>query len=191
MKRREALKNVSLFISGYLTIPAGSILLNSCSNPSKEIEWNKKYLNNDEAFFLSELANTIIPNTEFPGALAVGVPLEIETYVFNVFEEKNISKFRNELNKFDDFLNKNPSKFSKTFYESSLLEKTEILNSIQKNKKTEIRLAYMSLKSSVITSYFTSEIGATKVLKYNGPSIVLGPYKGCIPFDEIGKTWAT
>jgi len=121
----------------------------------------------------------------------LGVPLEIETYVFNVFEEKNISKFRNELNKLDDFLNKNPSKFSKNFYESSLLEKTEILNSIQKNKKTEIRLAYMSLKSSVITSYFTSEIGATKVLKYNGPSIVLGPYKGCIPFDEIGKTWAT
>jgi gluconate 2-dehydrogenase gamma chain len=191
MKRRAALKNVSLFISGYLTIPTGSILLNSCSNPSKEIEWNQKYLNNDEAFFLSELANTIIPNTEFPGALALGVPLEIETYVFNVFEEKNISKFRNELNKLDDFLNKNPSKFSKNFYESSLLEKTEILNSIQKNKKTEIRLAYMSLKSSVITSYFTSEIGATKVLKYNGPSIVLGPYKGCIPFDEIGKTWAT
>ena len=191
MKRRAALKNVSLFISGYLTIPTGSILLNSCSNPSKEIEWNQKYLNNDEAFFLSELANTIISNTEFPGALALGVPLEIETYVFNVFEEKNIWKFRNELNKLDDFLNKNPSKFSKNFYESSLLEKTEILNSIQKNKKTEIRLAYMSLKSSVITSYFTSEIGATKVLKYNGPSIVLGPYKGCIPFDEIGKTWAT
>ena len=90
MKRRAALKNVSLFISGYLTIPTGSILLNSCSNPSKEIEWNQKYLNNDEAFFLSELANTIIPNTEFPGALALGVPLEIETYVFNVFEEKNI-----------------------------------------------------------------------------------------------------
>tara|TARA_B110000914_G_C15251276_1_gene348699 strand:- start:77 stop:652 length:576 start_codon:yes stop_codon:yes gene_type:complete len=191
MERRKVLKNVSLFISSSLVMPTGSILLNSCSNSSLELEWKPKYLNNDEAFFLSELANTIIPNTKFPGALAVGVPLEIETYVFNVFEEKNISKFRNELNKLDDFLNKNPSKFSKNFYESSLLEKTEILNSIQKNKKTEIRLAYMSLKSSVITSYFTSEIGATKVLKYNGPSIVLGPYKGCIPFDEIGKTWAT
>ena len=72
MKRREALKNVSLFISGTLAIPTGSILLNSCSNPSKELGWNPKYLNNEEAFFLSELANTIIPNTEFPGALAVG-----------------------------------------------------------------------------------------------------------------------
>ena len=191
MKRREALKNVSLFISGTLAIPTGSILLNSCSNPSKELEWNPKYLNNEEAFFLSELANTIIPNTEFPGALAVGVPLEIETYVFNVLEKKNISKFKDGLKKLNDFLNNNSSKSSKPFFESNLLEKTKMLNSIQKNKNSEIRIIYMSLKSSVITSYFNSEIGATKVLKYNGPSVVLGSYKGCVPFDEIGKTWAT
>ena len=191
MKRREALKNVSLFVSGTLAIPTGSILLNSCSNPSKELGWNPKYLNNEEAFFLSELANTIIPNTEFPGALAVGVPLEIETYVFNVLEEKNISKFRDGLKKLNDFLNNNSSKSSKPFFESNLLEKTKMLNSIQKNKNSEIRIIYMSLKSSVITSYFNSEIGATKVLKYNGPSVVLGSYRGCVPFDEIGKTWAT
>ena len=191
MKRREALKNVSLFVSGTLAIPTGSILLNSCSNPSKELGWNPKYLNNEEAFFLSELANTIIPNTEFPGALAVGVPLEIETYVFNVLEEKNISKFKDGLKKLNDFLNNNSSKSSKSFFESNLLEKTEMLNSIQKNENSEIRVIYMSLKSSVVTSYFNSEIGATKVLKYNGPSVVLGSYKGCVPFDEIGKTWAT
>ena len=190
MKRREALKNVSLFISGTLAIPTGSILLNSCSNPSKELGWNPKYLNDNEAFFLSELANTIIPNTEFPGALAVGVPLEIETYVFNVLEEKNISKFRDGLKKLNHFLNNNLSKSSKPFFESNLLEKTKMLNLIQKNKHSEIRIIYMSLKSSVITSYFNSEIGATKVLKYNGPSVVLGSYKGCIPFDEVGKTWA-
>ena len=190
MKRREALKNVSLFISGTLAIPTGSILLNSCSNPSKELGWNPKYLNDNEAFFLSELANTIIPNTEFPGALAVGVPLEIETYVFNVLEEKNISKFRDGLKKLNHFLNNNSSKSSKSFFESNLLEKTKMLNLIQKNKHSEIRIIYMSLKSSVITSYFNSEIGATKVLKYNGPSVVLGSYKGCIPFDEVGKTWA-
>ena len=190
MKRREALKNVSLFISGTLAIPTGSILLNSCSNPSKELGWNPKYLNDNEAFFLSELANTIIPNTEFPGALAVGVPLEIETYVFNVLEEKNISKFRDGLKKLNHFLNNNSSKSSKPFFESNLLEKTKMLNLIQKNKHSKIRIIYMSLKSSVITSYFNSEIGATKVLKYNGPSVVLGSYKGCIPFDEVGKTWA-
>ena len=45
-------------------------------------------------------------------------------------------------------------------------------------------------ESSVANSYFRSEVGATQVLKYNGPSIVLGQYKGCIPFSEVGKSWA-
>ena len=81
-------------------------------------------------------------------------------------------------------------KSSKSYYDSSLLEKTNILNTIQKNKDSEIRKAYMSIKNLVVSSYFRSEVGATQVLKYNGPSIVLGEYKGCIPFEEVGKTWA-
>ena len=190
MKRRKALKNISLYISGTLVAPTSSIMLNSCSSPSKELDWIPKNLNNDEAFLLTEIANTIIPNSEYPGAIAVGVPNEIESYVFNVYEVENISKFRDGINKFDDFLNNNPSKFSKSFYESNLSENTEILNSIQKNEDSLIRRIYMTLKSLVITSYFRSEVGATQVLKYNGPSIILGKYRGCIPFEEVGKTWA-
>ena len=187
MQRREAFKNISLFVYGTLTIPASS-LLNSCSPSSKKVDWNPKYLNEDEAFFLNEISNTIIPNTEFPGALAVGVPKEIEDYVFNVFENDKIENFRNELNQLDEHLNN--SDREKTFYESSLKEKVDILNNLQKSNKKPLRGIYLKIKSSVATSYFRSEVGAKQVLKYNGPSIVLGDYKGCIPFEEVGKTWA-
>ena len=190
MKRREAFKNISLFLSGTLVLPTSSIFLNSCSSPDKELDWIPKYLNNDEAFLLNELSNTIIPNSEFPGALVVGVPSEIESYIFNVLEENNINEFRDGLKDLDNYLNNNISKSSKSYYNSSLLEKTNILNTIQKNKDSEIRKAYMSIKNLVVSSYFRSEVGATQVLKYNGPSIVLGEYKGCIPFEEVGKTWA-
>ncbi|MEC7858006.1 MAG: gluconate 2-dehydrogenase subunit 3 family protein [Bacteroidota bacterium] len=187
MKRREAFKNLSLFVCGTLTIPASS-LLNSCSPSSKKIDWNAKYLNEDEAFFLNELSNTIIPNTELPGALAVGVPTEIEDYVFNVFEDDKIENFRDELNQLDDHLNN--SDREKTFYESSLQEKTDILNKLQESNKETHRDIYLKIKSSVATSYFRSEVGATQILRYNGPSVVLGNYKGCIPLEEVGKTWA-
>ena len=70
-------------------------------------------------------------------------------------------------------------------------EKTVILNSIQKMKRNnKIRRIYMSFKKIIIESYFLTEVGSTQVLKYNGPSVVLGEYKGCVPFSEIGKTWA-
>ena len=187
MKRREAFKNISLFLSGTLVLPTSSIFLNSCSSPDKELDWIPKYLNNDEAFLLNELSNTIIPNSDFPGALVVGVPSEIESYIFNVLEEKNINEFRDGLKELDIYLN---NRSSKSYYDSNLFEKTNILNTIQKNKDSEIRKAYMSIKYLVVTSYFRSEVGATQVLKYNGPSIVLGEYKGCIPFEEVGKTWA-
>ena len=62
MKRREAFKNISLFLSGTLVLPTSSIFLNSCSSPDKELDWIPKYLNNDEAFLLNELSNTIIPD---------------------------------------------------------------------------------------------------------------------------------
>ena len=86
----------------------------------------------------------------------------------------------------DNYLNNTPNKF----YESILSEKTEILNSVQTESESEIRNIYLKIKSSVAISYFKSEVGATQVLKYNGPSVILGQYQGCIPFSEIGKTWA-
>ena len=56
MKRRDAFKNLSLFVYGSLTLPATS-LLNSCSPSSKKVDWNPKYLNEDEAFFLNANQN--------------------------------------------------------------------------------------------------------------------------------------
>ena len=48
----------------------------------------------------------------------------------------------------------------------------------------------MKMKSDIIVTYFRSEVGAKEILKYNGPSVVLGSYKGCIPLEDVGKTWA-
>ncbi len=185
MKRREAFKNISLFIYGSLAIPAGSFL-HSCSPSTKKVEWIPKFLNDEEAFFLNEITNTIIPNTEYPGALEAGVPSEIEDYIFNVFGDEDIIQFREELAQLENFLSSN----SKSFFNLTLLEKTNLLNNLQLSENNNERKIYMKIKSLVVTSYFRSEIGATKVLKYNGPSIVLGEYKGCIPLSEVGKTWA-
>ena len=84
MKRRDLLKRISLCISGSIVLPTSSILLKSCSSPDKEISWKPKFFEKDEAFLLNEISSTVMPNTEFPGAIAVGVPSEIESYIFNV-----------------------------------------------------------------------------------------------------------
>ena len=80
--------------------------------------------------------------------------------------------------------------FLNHFISQTWLEKIQILNNIQKNKENKFRNFYMKMKSDIIVTYFRSEVGAKEILKYNGPSVVLGSYKGCIPLEDVGKTWA-
>ena len=105
------------------------LLINSCTSPNQELNWVPEFLEIENAFFLTELSNTVLPNTEFPGAVALGVPEEIEKYVFNVYDEDDINKFMEDLNTLKTYL------FEKLFYNLTLAEKTSVLNSIQKMKK--------------------------------------------------------
>ena len=52
-------------------------------------------------------------------------------------------------------------------------------------RNDKIRRIYMSFKKIIIESYFLTEVGATQVLKYNGPSVVLGEYIGVFHFQKL------
>ncbi len=129
MKRRESIKAISSFVCGGLIIPSSTLLINSCTSPDQKLNWVPEFLETKSAFFLTELSNTVLPNTEFPGAVALGVPEEIEKYVFNVYDEDDINKFMEDLNTLKTYL------FENSFYNLTLSEKTSLLNSIQKNEK--------------------------------------------------------
>ena len=44
------------------------------------------------------------------------------------------------------------------------------------------------MKELTLLGFFTSEIGATKALRYVA---VPGKYEGCIPYNKGDKAWAT
>ena len=44
------------------------------------------------------------------------------------------------------------------------------------------------LKELITVGYFTSQLGATKAVRYDP---VPGAYHGCVPLKEIGRAWAT
>jgi len=43
------------------------------------------------------------------------------------------------------------------------------------------------MREWTVTGYCESEAGATEHLEWNP---VPGPFRGCIDFEEVGKTWA-
>ncbi|HMB97086.1 MAG TPA: gluconate 2-dehydrogenase subunit 3 family protein, partial [Balneolaceae bacterium] len=46
---------------------------------------------------------------------------------------------------------------------------------------------FLAIKELTILGYFTSETGATEVIKHLP---IPGSYEGCVPYEDIGKVWA-
>ena len=46
---------------------------------------------------------------------------------------------------------------------------------------------FRTFKELTVVGYYTSEIGATRELRYVQ---VPGRFEGCVPFDRVGRTWA-
>lgn len=46
---------------------------------------------------------------------------------------------------------------------------------------------FRTMKELTVVGYYTSEVGATVELRHEA---VPGRYQGCVPFTEVGRTWA-
>lgn len=46
---------------------------------------------------------------------------------------------------------------------------------------------FRTMKELTVVGYYTSEVGATRELRHEP---IPGRYEGCIPFSDVGRTWA-
>ncbi len=86
-------------------------------------------------------------------------------------------------------LNKN----NKSFMDSSPEQRHDLLVALDKEAKEYQTLKrpthyFRMMKELTLWGYFTSEIGATKALRYVA---VPGKYEGCIDYKKGDKAWAT
>lgn len=190
MKRRTALICIAL-ASGTSLITYGGykwVRLNSMPDLSKL----KGYRD-----LISSLVDTIIPETETPGAKAVGVHDFVIKMVTDCTEIKSQNKFIDGLNELKSYT---VQEFGKSFEICSLLERTKILSYFEKKDKplpgligkAQIRYLgkpfFITLKEYSSIGYFTSQVGATQALRY---SLVPARYIACMPYLTHEKGWAT
>lgn len=190
MNRRTSVKGI-LGIS-FLSVSSFSIYkwinLNRQINLSSLISYRS---------LISELADTIIPKTDTPGAKEAGV----ENYIINVLldcaNKREQNKFLNGLLDVEEY---SDNIFGKSFIKCSSEEKIAILTHFEKKDKFSISILnkinnkflgkpfFSQLKSLTIEGYCTSEIGATQALAYD---FIPGAYKACISLNIHQKSWAT
>lgn len=191
MDRREAIKRTAYIMGGLVFAPSALGVLKGCrARPS--LDWNPELFSADQAHLVSVLSDVILPADDTPGASEVGVPAFIEDMVNDVYTEENRNLFLDGLNAFEEEAREH---LGGPFVDATSEEQFEFAEG--KNREAiEVDVSssesgpsfFLIFKELTMLGYFTSEVGATQVLRYEA---VPGRYDGCIPFDEVGRTWAT
>jgi hypothetical protein len=152
------------------------------------LTWTPKALSADEARTLSAACERIMPTTDTPGAIAAGVPQYIDRAVANWMAPADAERFRAGLKRLDaDARGKHGAPFAGL----PAAQQDAILTAAEAEARAAMAKGphfFQTLREFTTAGYFTSEIGATKALRYDP---VPGAYRGCVPLKEIGRAWAT
>lgn len=190
MNRRDALSRVALIFGG--TIVGGTAFLEGCKPANKE-QMSGLPLSATQLQFLDEVAETILPTSDTPGAKAAGVGTFMHTMVTDCYAENEQRIFLDGMKAIEDACEKT---HGHGFLKASAEQRTALLSAIDKEaaafkkmkKEEEPDHYFTMMKQLTLLGYFSSEIGATKALRYVA---VPGRYDACIPYKKGDKAWAT
>lgn len=207
MDRRELLKMITVLTGGAMI--GAEAFLTGCTNTEKAVAFAPA-----DVDFLNEVAETILPATNTPGAKAANVGQFMTVYVNDCYEPKDKQIFIEGIKKLDDACQK---KFSVGFMKADAKQRHDLLVDLDKeakdhqNKKNELSDAikkqaqmgkgnsddkkeaemanhyFTLMKQMTLFGYFTSKEGVTKALNYQP---VPGEYKGCVDYKKGDKALA-
>ena len=188
MNRRDALSRVALLVGG--TVIGAEFFLSGCKA-------NDKYgasldFTPDDIAYLDEIAETIIPKTDTPGAKEAKVGQFMTVMVRDCYTEKEQKAFLDGMRTLNEASNK---KFNNGFMDITPAQRKELLVELdkeakdfdKKKEKGEPSHYFSMMKQLTLLGYFTSEPGATQALNYVP---VPGKYDGCIPYKKGDKAYA-
>jgi hypothetical protein len=190
MKRRKAIGTILLAGGATAAGFAGYEWYELAKTPDREYIFSRKSL-------LADLAETIIPVTDTPGAREAGA-VEYMLQILNVCTDtKTLNRFADGLRDLEAYTKKN---FQRPFTECNEKEKHAVLSHFSEKNGTGFKLLdkikikiigktfFQTLKSYAVQGYCISEKGASLGMHYIA---VPGKYLSCIPLEPNQKAWAT
>jgi hypothetical protein len=191
MDRRELLKLIATITGSALV--GGELFLSGCRSGDAA---SADFFNEQDISFFDEVAETILPGTNTPGAKEAAVGQFMASYstdCYNEIQRKTLKEGINRLNEASEKMN------NSSFVEATAIQKQNLLVMIDAEAKkynaditakpgVERAPHYFTLmKQLVLFGFFTSKAGITKVLRYRP---VPGKYEGCIDYTEGETSWA-
>ena len=185
MNRRELIKNISIITGAGLA--DADLFLSGCKNRNGSSD---NTFNKTDIVFFDEVAETIIPKTNTPGANDAHTGAFLALYATECSDDKELDALNKSIRQLYDATLK---KYQNDFVRITAQQKEELLTAIDAEAKKQdeqnkdaVPHYFTLMKQLTLLGFFTSKQGATQVLRYVP---VPGTYKGCI--DYKGETaWA-
>jgi hypothetical protein len=191
MDRRQLIKHIALLTGA--AVAGSEFFLSGCK--SKDAAPVGFFTQKDISFF-DEVAETILPKTNTPGAKDAEVGKFMTSWPMDCYDELQLETLKEGINKLNEASRKI---YSLSFIEATALQKQTLLTGIDaeakkynetnwSQSKKDFPPHYFTLmKQLVLLGFFTSKPGATQVLRYRP---VPGKYLGCIDYKDGDTSWA-
>ncbi|MDI1321255.1 MAG: gluconate 2-dehydrogenase subunit 3 family protein [Algoriphagus sp.] len=181
MERREAIKWVASLFGG--TLIGAEAFLAGCTTDS-EIT----FFSSEEMNLLDEIGDTILPETsKSPGAKAAKIADFMQKIVRDCYSAEEQGIFKSGLIEVEE---KADQQFNNSFLKLSGSQRLDILygfeEAAKEKKENDPSHFFRMLKQLTIWGFFTSEVGATKALRYDP---IPGSYEGCVDLKPGQPAW--
>ncbi|MGC3948087.1 MAG: gluconate 2-dehydrogenase subunit 3 family protein [Chryseolinea sp.] len=182
MNRRIALKQLGL-------LTAGAALLPACvkeAAKSATITLKNIHVSGGQEAVLAEMAETLIPTTDIPGAKAMNAHHFVLRMVDDCQPEEMQKDFEKGFAEFEQAVDK---KHGKSFDELSPSDRKAFLTEIDATAKAErekdslsaVSKFYSLVRRYTIQGFTSSEYVLTNVFAYN---MIPGKFVGCVPIAD-------
>jgi gluconate 2-dehydrogenase gamma chain len=141
-------------------------------------------LSGDQFMLLEQVADTLIPGTDTPGALAAGAPGFIRDMLAGWASAGSRAEIIGVLDAID---RQAWAQSGAAFLELSTERRLAVLKRYDEDALSRQDPAYAKFKYLVLVGYYQSEIGATEELRYE---LVPGAWRSCLPLAEVGRASA-
>jgi len=180
ISRREVLRRAAL-LAGVALTPELLTFVGRAQTPAATT-----YLSATQRAVMSAAVDRILPRTDTPGAVDVGVPAFMDRFYgeFMSSEEQKLL-----VSGLEEIEASAKSAHSASFGSLTPAQQDSVLRAVATAQQDRNPSSFGLLRSTTVLGYFTSEQVGKNVLHYDP---VPGSFDGCAPIDQVGRrNWTT
>ncbi len=183
LTRRSVIKRLAALIGGTVTASQLSLLASTAAAMTEDSA--PRFFGEEQFAMLTRIADLIIPETDTPGALGVGVHHFIDMMFAEWASSERQQLWVDGLAGIDD---RAKEAGMDSFSAGTPAQQLELLQALDHEyfEQGYVPTFFSGLKQMVLFAYYNSETGATVELRYQA---IPGDYLPCIPLNENDRGW--